>query len=182
METLQINHSEKAEHIRKVSKWYAVYTRSHHEKEVYRKLEEQGITAYLPLYTTIRQWSDRKKKVTIPLFSCYVFVYITVRDHYNVLNVPGVIRYVTFEGKAVPIPENQILMVKKLLENEIEIEEAGETLYSGAKVEIVSGPLMGIRGELIDFAGKKRVILRLDEIRKSVIISVPVNLLKLMSS
>jgi transcriptional antiterminator RfaH len=163
------------------SHWYAVYTRSHHEKEVYRIMQEQGISAYLPLYTTIRQWSDRKKKVTLPLFSCYVFVYITNREYYNVLNIPGVIRYVTFEGKAVPIPENQILMVKKLLDNEIEIEEAGEALYDGAKVEIIRGPLIGIKGELIDFAGKKRVIIRLDEIRKSVVISVPANLLKLLN-
>lgn len=160
--------------------WYALYTRSHHEKEVFRRLEEQGIEVYLPLLDTVRQWSDRKKKVSIPLFSCYVFVHISMRDYYRVLNISYGVRYVTFEGRAVPIPEKQINMVKSLLEQDMAVEEGNDSFYSGANVEIIAGPLTGISGELIDFSGKKRVIIRLDEIRKSMVISVPMHLLRLV--
>lgn len=162
------------------SYWYAIYTRPCHEKEVYRRLQELVIPAYLPLITTIRQWSDRKKKVNIPLFSCYIFVHITKQDYYRVLNIPGVVRYVTFEGKAVAIPEKQIRMVKNLLEQDIAVEDIQDNLCCGASVEIIAGPLTGISGELIDFAGKKRVIIRLNEIRKSMVISVPLHLLRLV--
>ena len=160
--------------------WYAIYTRPHHEKEVYRKLQEQKITAYLPLLKTIKQWSDRKKRVEEPLFRCYIFVQIQTREYYRVLNTPGVIRYVTFEGKAVAIPENQINMVKNFLEQDMVVEEVQDLLYNGAYVEIVAGPLSGTSGELIDFAGKKRVIIRLEEIGKSLVVSVPIHLLRLV--
>ncbi|MBN2611599.1 MAG: UpxY family transcription antiterminator [Bacteroidales bacterium] len=180
METLKTYPSRTFNRINTLKCWYALYTRPNHEKEVFRRLKEQQITAYLPLYTTIKQWSDRKKKVEIPLFSCYVFVHIAINDYYRVLNTSGGVRYVTFEGKAVAIPEKQIYLVKSLLDQDIQIEEVHDMLYSGAKVEIASGPLKGISGELIDFAGKKRVNIRLNEIRKSIVISVPMHLLKLI--
>jgi len=163
-----------------IPNWYAVYTRHCHEKKVFEQLQQMEIEAYLPLQTTIRQWKDRKKKVSVPLFSCYIFVNITKKKYYNVLNIPGVVRFVTFEGKAVAIPEKQIRMVKNLLEQDIEVEEVQDILYNGAKVEIMAGPLTGISGELIYFAGKKRVIIRLDEIRKSMVASVPMHLLRLV--
>ena len=96
------------------------------------------------------------------------------------LNISYGVRYVTFEGRAVPIPEKQINMVKSLLEQDMAVEEGNDSFYSGANVEIIAGPLTGISGELIDFSGKKRVIIRLDEIRKSMVISVPMHLLRLV--
>jgi transcription antitermination factor NusG len=160
--------------------WYAVYTRHSHEKKVFKQLQQMEIEAYLPLNTTIRQWKDRKKKISLPLFSCYVFVNINEKKYYNVLNIPGVVRFVTFEGKAVAIPEKQIRMVRNLLEQDIDVVEVKENLYNGAKVEIIAGSLAGISGELIYFAGKTRVIIRLDEISKSIMASVPMHLLRLI--
>ncbi len=180
METLRTYHNSKATRIKTKPCWYALYTRPHHEKEVYRKLQAQGISAYLPLITTLRQWSDRKKKVNIPLFSCYLFVHITHLDYYRVLNISEGLRYVSFEGKAVAIPDKQIQIVKNLLKQDMALEEVQNYLIQGANVEIIAGPLTGISGELIDFAGKKRVIIRLDEIRKSMMISVPMHLLRLV--
>jgi transcription antitermination factor NusG len=163
-----------------IPKWYAVYTRHCHEKKVFEQLQQMEIEAYLPLLTTIRQWKDRKKKVSLPLFSCYVFVNITDKKYYDVLNIPGVVRFITFEGKAVAIPEKQIRIVKNLLKQDIEVVEVQNDLYKGAKVEIIAGPLTGISGELIYFAGKKRVFIRLREIQKSMVASVPTHLLRLV--
>jgi transcriptional antiterminator RfaH len=164
-----------------IASWYAVYTRPHHEKEVYRRMKEQSIPVFLPLISTIRQWSDRKKKVSMPLFTCYIFVYIYNRDYYRILNIPGVVRFVTFDGKPVKIPEKQIRMVKNLIEQDMVVEEAKDTLFCGANVEIIAGTFIGYIGELVDFAGKKRVIIRFKEICKSLVVSVPMNLLKVIN-
>jgi transcription antitermination factor NusG len=159
--------------------WYAVYTRPHHEKEVFRKLQEQKIQTYLPLQTKIRKWSDRKKKVTVPLFSCYLFVNITSREYFQVLNTPGVIRYVAFNGKAAVIPDKQIQLIKNMLEHEFDVTEVPENLYEGACISINAGPLTGMTGKLVDFCGKKRVIICIEEIYKSLLVSVPLNMLQL---
>jgi|WetSurMetagenome_2_1015567.scaffolds.fasta_scaffold324697_2 transcriptional antiterminator RfaH len=160
--------------------WYAVYTRPHHEQKIFARLKMENIEAYMPLQTTIRQWSDRKKKIVEPLFSCYVFVFISNKDYYRVLNLKGVVRYVTFEGKAVAIPEKQISMIRILLEQDIDLEEAYEPLPKGAKVEIKIGSLSGVIGELLENAGKKRVIIRIEEINKALLVNVPMNYLKLI--
>jgi transcriptional antiterminator RfaH len=179
LEALNTYKSENLKNFSDDACWYVIYTRPHHEKKVSKKLEEEKINVYLPLQTTLRQWSDRKKKVTIPLFSCYVFVKITPKEYYKVLNISGVIRYVTTNGKAAAIPEKQIQLIRNLLEQDLEMEEIPEKLHKGSKIMITAGPLVGIIGELVDFSGKKRVIIRLEEINKSLLVSVPMYLLQL---
>jgi transcription antitermination factor NusG len=159
--------------------WYAVYTRPCFEKRVYEQLVRQNIQAYLPLQTTIRQWSDRRKKLSEPLFSCYVFVHIGLREYYTVLNLIGVVRYVTFCGKAVSIPEKQIKLIRNLLAEDMEVVEAAACLPVGTQVRIKAGPLTGIAGELVEHAGKKRVIIRIEEICKALLVNVPMHYLEL---
>jgi transcription antitermination factor NusG len=161
-------------------KWYAVYCRPRHEKRVLANLMEENIEAYLPLQTTIKQWSDRKKKVSEPLFSCYVFVRIASSDYYRVLNQNGVVRYVTFEGKAISIPEEQIHIIKCMLEQEVQTTEIADRIPAGSKIEIVAGPLSGIKAELVEYAGKKRVVIRIDEINKTVMVNISPSCVKLL--
>jgi transcriptional antiterminator RfaH len=179
METIRPHNTPILQHANIPPCWCAIYTRPRHEKKVFAQLQQEKIQAYLPLQTTIRQWSDRKKKVSEPLFSCYVFVHITVKDYSKVLNLRGVVRYVTFGGKAVVIPEKQIQLIRNLLEQDNETIEVSIMPLAGTRVEIIAGPLMGITGELVDYAGKKRVIIRIEEISKSMLVNVPSNLLKL---
>jgi transcriptional antiterminator RfaH len=160
--------------------WYAVYTRPHHEKKVFAQLEQGRIEAFLPLQTTIKQWNDRKKKISEPLFSCYLFVHITSRDYYSVLNLNGVVRYVTFEGKAVTIPEKQIRLVQNLLEHNLEVGEPKERLLNGTMVEIKAGPLTGISGELVEYLGNKRVIIKIEELKKALWVNVPLQYLGIL--
>jgi transcription antitermination factor NusG len=168
--------------IQKKKTWYAVYTRPRHEKRIHSKLQQAGIEAFLPLRTTLRQWSDRKKKISEPLFSCYLFVYVSLGEYHKVLNVPGVVRYISFEGKAVPIADNQIQLIRKLLEFDIEATiDLASRLPAGTRVEITAGPLMGIAGELVDYTGRKRVIIRIEEISKSILVNVSLNYLKLVA-
>jgi transcriptional antiterminator RfaH len=158
--------------------WYVVYTRPRHEKKIIKLLENEHIDAYLPLQSTLKQWSDRKKKVSEPLFSCYLFVNITMKEYYKVLNLPGVIRYVTFEGKAAKVPDKQIQIIKNLLNNNFELQETPVSLQKGNKVRIVFGTLSGIDGELVMYNNRKRVVIRIEEINKTLFVNVPLEYLK----
>jgi transcription antitermination factor NusG len=111
--------------------WYVVYTRPHHEKKVYKQLQQEKIDAFLPLQTTLRYWSYRTKRVSEPLFNCYLFVYISTKEYYTVLNVPGIVNYITFEGKAATISKNQIKLIKNILEQDIETEEVSVIIQKG---------------------------------------------------
>lgn len=153
--------------------WYAAYTKPRNEKKVYSRLAERGIDVFLPLQKKIKQWSDRKKLVEEPLFRSYIFVRISQKDYYSVLNTAGIVRYVTFGGKAAPIPDRQIEQVKQLLVQDVEIEPIDETLELGTMVEVKFGGLMGIVGELVDHAGKKKVIIRIDHVSHSLLVTLP---------
>lgn len=153
--------------------WYAAYTKPRNEKKVYDRLVEKGIETFLPLQKKLKQWSDRKKWVEEPLFRSYIFVHIDIKEYYNVLNTPGVVRYITFGGKASPIPEKQIDQVKQLLVQDLEIETLDETLEPGTLVEIKFGGLMGIEGELVQHCGKNKVIVRIEHVSHSLLVTLP---------
>jgi transcriptional antiterminator RfaH len=158
--------------------WYPVYTRARAEKKVHSWLTKRGIECYLPLRKVLRQWSDRKKWVSTPLFSSYVFVKIDMVEYHEVLNTPGVARFVWFEGKPVPIQEKQIVTIKLLLEGDIDLESVDEVFQKGDNITIDYGPMKGVAGELIDYRGKKRILIRINEIGKNLIIEVPLSHIK----
>ena len=144
--------------------WYAIYTRSRSEKKVAELLVEKGINSYLPLVKTMRQWSDRKKKVEVPLIRSYVFVNISRKEYDEVLQTQGVVAYVTFEGKAAKIPDQQIEAVRIALEGRLEISAYKDDFKRGEKVKIVSGPMKGFEGEYVGIAKKRNFIIRLSSI------------------
>ena len=125
--------------------WHALYVKSRAEKKVLWQLEEMGFRAYLPLITQVKQWSDRRKKVEEPLFKSYVFVYSNDRDYIPILNVYGVVKFVRFENKPVTVPENQILAIKKFVQDYERGEEFkldnNEDLKVGQMVRIINGPM-----------------------------------------
>lgn len=162
-----------------IKNWYALYTRSRAEKSVQRRLSEKGIEVYLPLYKTLRLWSDRRKKVDLPLFNSYVFVKIDLKqDAQMVLDTLGVVRFVRFSGEINPIPESQISLIHKLLSEPYGVEPLEEPLQKGMLVEIELGSLKGLRGELVEFRGSTKIIIRLDSLDKSVILNIPLNHVK----
>ena len=155
--------------------WHALYVRSRAEKKVYDQLVDQGYEAYLPLITRVKQWSDRKKKVEEPLFKSYVFVRNNERQHYFVLGVYGVVRFVTFEHEAVVVPEKQILAIKKYIDNPVENEEDLKNidLKEGQLVRITNGPMQGLTGRLISVKSKRRLLVNIDVVGQSIPISLP---------
>jgi len=145
--------------------WHVVYTRARSEKKVYAQLRIQDIDCFLPIQKKLRQWKDRKKWVEMPLISGYCFVFIDHKEFEKVLQTPQVVRYVSFEGKPAVIPTRQIDFLKQLTaQSEFPVEVSRQTFNPGKKVEIISGPMVGLQGELLSYRGKNRFILRIEQI------------------
>lgn len=148
-----------------VFSWYAVYTASRAEKKVKERLEQISIENYLPLRTEYRVWSDRKKKVSVPLIAGYIFVRVRDDMFIPVLNTPGVVAFLKEKGRAVAIPEDQIerlRFVEKHVEEPIEISY--EDIPAGTLVEVVRGRLAGFQGEMVQIRDKFRIVLRLEKL------------------
>ncbi|RXQ97461.1 UpxY family transcription antiterminator [Ancylomarina salipaludis] len=142
-------------------RWYAIYTRSRSEKKLYKELLDKSIEVFLPLKKELRVWSDRKKWVENPLFTSYIFVRVSEREYYEAINSIWAVRYVCFEGRAVPIPDSQIDSLKLFLEDtKRDVELTSRSLKKGDHLEITIGPLKGVRGELVQLRGQHRIVLR----------------------
>ena len=154
--------------------WYALYVHSRAEKKVYERLVEMGMEAYLPLITRMKQWSDRMKKVEEPLFKSYLFVRSDEKNHYEILSIPGVTKFVTFERKAVVVPENQINAVKKYCNDYVEddSEVKVEEFHEGQLVGIISGELTGLIGRLAQINNKKRLIVNIESVGHCIPINI----------
>ncbi len=158
--------------------WYAVYVKSRSEKKVALEFDFTDVDYYLPLIKKLRVWSDRKKWINEPLFRSYVFVNILQKDYYKVLQTANVVKYITFEGMAVPIPEDQIEAIRYYL-NEKDPENIENQVWeTGRKVKVVSGSMIGLEGELIEIRGKKKVKVEIEAVGKTLIIQIPKNKLE----
>jgi len=156
-------------------RWYAVYTKSRAEKAVYERFLEQGVEAFLPLQKKLRKWSDRKKWVETPYINSYVFVKVSEKEYYDTLNTLGVVRYITFEGKAAPIPDWQIDAMKKLISAQHTFHFSSHRFRKGEKISIETGTLAGFSGEVVrDSDGKKKVLIRIDQIGYSLVVEMDI--------
>ncbi|MGH7494587.1 MAG: UpxY family transcription antiterminator [bacterium] len=151
--------------------WYALHTRSRHEKKVDLRLKEKGLNSYLPLNTVYRRWSDRHQAVQEPLFSCYVFVFIALRDRLSVLQTEGAVNLVSFCGIPAWIPEEQIDAVKQVLQSKPSVEIAN-AFAPGQKVRIKHGPLTGLAGTLITHKNNHRVIIAIEAINQAIAVEI----------
>jgi transcriptional antiterminator RfaH len=139
--------------------WYAAYTHSRAEKKVARELAKQGIDHYLPLIKTLKQWSDRKKKVEEPLIRSYIFVHITEKEYRDVLHTAGVMNIVRFSGKPVPIPDWQIENLKILMGTSLPITVENRDFAPGEEVRITRGTLEGLRGIIQQIKGEHKLVI-----------------------
>ncbi|MBC8320940.1 MAG: UpxY family transcription antiterminator [Bacteroidetes bacterium] len=160
--------------------WYAIYVKSRTEKKVALELMYENIDHYLPLIKLLKQWSDRKKWVEEPLFRSYVFVNIEQKDYFKVLQINGAVKYISFEGSAVPIPEVQINAIKYYLEESSPDNIDRIKWDLGQKVEVISGSMTGLVGELIEIRGKHKVRVEIETVGSSLLIQIPKSKLRLI--
>ena len=160
--------------------WFAIYVKSRTEKKVSSELEKQGIDHYLPLIKILKQWSDRKKWVHEPLFKSYVFVHVDPLQYFEVLKAINVVRYITFEGKAVKIPPQQIEAVKYFLDDSEPMELSEEFWEKGQQVEVITGNMTGLTGELVEVKNKHQVRIKIEAINQVIFIQIPKNRLRII--
>ena len=151
--------------------WYALYTRSRHEKKVDALLTEKNVETYLPLYTQVRQWKDRKKKIEMPLFSSYLFVNFDYKYRFDILQTDGIIKIVHFNGNPAVIPDWQIGSLKKMLDEPKSLQ-LEQYFNSGELVEVIAGPMRGMRGMVMMRKNSHRLVLSIDGIMQSVSVEI----------
>lgn len=154
--------------------WYVVHVRSRHEFSVTERLVKSGIDAFLPIVERLRRWKDRKKLIAFPLFPGYLFVNMPKNNSMKltVLKTPGVVRFIGLTpGEPEPVPDEQILSLKKLVESK-EALDPYPYLKEGNRVKIRSGPLAGVDGILVERKGMHHLVLSVDILRQGVSVQV----------
>lgn len=160
--------------IQRIPNWYAFVTRPRHEKKVKTYLDSKGISNYLPLRQSLNQWKDRKRWVEAPLFSCYIFANVTFVDRYDVLITPSVVRMVSFNNQPTPIRPEEIDAVKRVLNVDQELRVI-DGILPGSRVRIMTGPLCGLEGLLVENRGCSWFVIYVEAIGKSILVDIREN-------
>ena len=154
-------------------RWYALHTRARHEKAIERRLRDQGMETFVPITTEVHRWSDRKKKVEVPLFSCYVFVRSTLsaEDRRRVYQVESAHGFVGSRGVSLPIPDEQIESLQKVL-TQSEPWRSYPFLKAGQRVRIRGGAMDGVEGVFLSENGDHSLIISIDAIQRSMAVRI----------
>ena len=151
--------------------WYAAYTWANHEKRVADQFVERTVEHFLPTFESIRRWRDRRMRIQQPLFSGYIFVRLALQDRLRVLQVPSVVRLVSFNGQPAALSDQEIDTLRKSL-----IPELGALphpyLRVGRRVRIVKGPLYGAEGVVVRKKNGFRFVLLMDLIMRAASVDV----------
>jgi transcription antitermination factor NusG len=154
--------------------WLAFYTKPRHEFKAETEIAARDIEVFLPKITVLKQWSDRKKKVTEPLFKSYIFAKCNEKERMEVLQLKSIVTNIHFEGKPAHVPDWEIEGIKKMLDSNLDVKVTDE-LREGALVKITDGPLAGIKGIVRDTKhGKKEIAITIEMLNRTVIATVPV--------
>jgi transcription antitermination factor NusG len=151
--------------------WFALWTRSRHEKAVHEQLERKQIESFLPTLPRWSRWKDRRKKIDWPLFPGYCFARFDPADRLPVLKCNGLVSIVSFNGEPASIPEVEIESIRTLVTSELQYD-ACPLIHEGDMVEIVHGPLKGARGRLIRKGSRTRLVLAIEIISRAVAVEV----------
>lgn len=155
----------------KASDWHAVYTHARHEKRVAQHLHERGIEHFLPLYHSVRRWKDRRKELDLVLFPGYVFVRTSQAERLRVLQLPGVVRFVSFNGQPALLAMDDLEALRKGLAEGLQVEHH-PYLTVGRRVKVVHGPLTGAQGILVRVKTNWRIVISIDAIMRSVAVEI----------
>jgi len=153
--------------------WYAIQTRSRHEKMVRDQLAAKRIMHLLPLWRKRSIWQDRVKYVEVPLFSGYLFGHFALQEKVAVLETFGVARIVGVNGTAVPVPDEQITAVRTMIEHRLPYDPH-PYLVEGMRVRIKRGVLIGAEGTLIEKRHQHRLVISMDLIQQAVAVHVDI--------
>ncbi len=154
-------------------RWYALHTRARHEKAIERRLREQGMETFVPTTTEVHRWSDRKKKVEVPLFTCYVFVRcaLSTEDRTRVYQIDSVHGFVGSRGASLPIPNEQIESIQRVLSQSAPWRSY-PFLKVGQRVRVRGGAMDGVEGVFLSENGDHSLIISVDAIQRSMAVRI----------
>lgn len=159
--------------------WYAIFTKPRAEKKVLQRMLENDIDAFLPLTKTIRQWSDRKKTVELPLISSYVFVNLEEKELFKTLPIPGTVNVLKHLGKPAKIRDEEIENLKILSSNTKDFEVSNYArVIQGDAVEVTKGPFMGLIATCEKTSTGHRVIVKIDSLGSCFNVNIPLSFLR----
>src|SRR6266702_2414115 len=151
--------------------WYAAYTCPNHEKRVAVELGARDVENFLPIYSSVRRWKDRRVRLELPLFPGYVFVRLALRDRLRVVQIPSVARLVGFNGQPTALPDTEMEIMRSGLSQSLRAEPH-PFLIAGRRVRITAGPFAGLEGVLKRKKSSLRVVVSLELIQRSVAVDV----------
>jgi transcription antitermination factor NusG len=153
--------------------WYVIYTKPRHEKKVCTALDDLGIGYFFAMMKTLRVWSDRRKYVDAPVFPSYIFTYL--KDHHSYfqcLDIDGVLYYVR-TGKEVAMVSTAVIDNLKVILNSGEEVEVSEMNFTPGQMMVIQhGPLTGFTGEVVEYNGCEKVLVRVHLFQRNVLMSL----------
>lgn len=151
--------------------WFTVYTCANHEKTVAKRLDARNVEHFLPTYMTTARWKDRRVKLDVPLFPGYLFVRFQPGESLRVMEVPGVVRLVGFNGQPYPVPDAEIESLRVGIQNALRFVPH-PYLNVGSRVRVTRGPLEGIEGILLRRKNGHRLVISLHLIARSASVEI----------
>jgi transcription antitermination factor NusG len=153
--------------------WYAIRTKSRHEQVVANQLRMDGVDFYLPVTQESRQWSDRKKVISAPLFPGYVFARVPEfpSKKVQILQKPGVLGFVSNGRGAATIPDTELNGIRLLVSNRVPYA-SHPYLNVGQQIRIINGALRGLEGILVSLGNKNGLVVSVGTIQRSLIIQL----------
>jgi len=161
--------------------WYAIFTKPRSEKKVLQRMLDYEIEAFLPLIKTIRQWSDRKKTLEVPLIPSYVFVKMPEKDLYKTLPIQGTVNVLKHLGKPAKIRDVEIENLRILSGNGSDHQVTNKIdISSGDEVEVINGPFMGLIATCVNDGKNHRVIVNIDALGSCFNVNIPLSFLRII--
>jgi transcription antitermination factor NusG len=151
--------------------WYALYTRHQHERSAATYLESRGFTTLCPTYREIRQWRDRKKEITLPVFPCYVFIRGGMERQISLLSTPGVHSIVCTGKIPAAVADDEIAAIRRAMDHSVAMEPA-PFICEGDRVRVVCGPLLGVEGVLQRRKDAMRLIISVEILGRSASVEI----------
>ena len=153
-------------------KWYALYTKPRHEFKAEEQLNSVSVENYLPTFTAIKKWSDRKKKVTSPLFRGYIFIHSNEKERFIAVEQKAIVRTICFNGKPSAIPDWQIESLRIMLTETFDVV-ISDKIETGAKVKIIDGPFMDVIGVVTAQQEESWLAVSVELVHRSVMVRLP---------
>ncbi len=153
------------------ARWMAIRVRSRFEKIAAEALRQKGYEYFLPLYRSTRVWSDRTKRLDLPLFPGYLFCRFSVRNRVPVLECPGVMHIVGIGKTPIPVDDGEIVALQRIVHSGLPVAPC-EFLQLGQRVRIRCGPLADVQGILVDMRKRHRIVVSVSLLRRSVAVEL----------